>query len=346
MGSHSSTTSKERPRHRWNKGYHFGIFCCALTAAIVLIVNVILTIVMAAKNHGSAGTAVLQDGECDETKRLDLWLHLLINVLSTLLLGVSNYSMQCLAAPTRKDIDNAHRQGASMDIGVFSIRNTSRIAWPRKLLWSCLFVSSIPLHLLYNSVVFSSTSLSDWQAFGVTSDFLAGAPFNVTSGEGDVDDDGAPRNYTIARLNKLQTSSSLVRLENQACITTYTAGPVSAWGDLLMVTDQQSNGNSYLQVQGEEFCQFSAPCDTGTVPDPAGNWTIQYSTTMNAVSHCMAAKAQEHCKIQLYTSFAVAVVACNLIKVTCMAIMVWRMEPSPPVTIGDAIASFLDAPGA
>lgn len=130
--SHSSIIPREEPRHRWNKGYHFGVLCCALTVGIVLFVNVILAIVMTVKNHGSAGTTVVQDGDCDETKRLDLWLHLLINVLSTLLLGASNYSMQCLAAPTRKDIDNAHSQNAWMDIGVLSIRNISRIAWPRK----------------------------------------------------------------------------------------------------------------------------------------------------------------------------------------------------------------------
>lgn len=60
----------------------------------------------------------------------------------------------------------------------------------------------------------------------------------------------------------------------------------------------------------------------------------------------MAAKAQEHCKIRFNTSFVVAVIVCNLIKAICMGIVVWRLDPFPLVTIGDAIASFLDAPGA
>lgn len=256
--------------------------------------------------------------------------------------------MQCLAAPTRKDIDNAHSQNAWMDIGVLSIRNISRIAWPKKILWSCLFASSIPLHLLYNSVVFSSTSISDWQAFGVTSDFLAGAPFNVST---DTDlYNYEPVNDTIARLNKLQTSTSLVRLENQACIATYTADIVSAWGDLLMVTIQPSTNNSYLQVQGANFCLLaSSSSDCGDAGPNAGSWALHNasdSSMSSKVSHCMAAKAQEHCKIRFNTSFVVAVIVCNLIKAICMGIIVWRLDPSPLVTTGDAIASFLDAPGA
>ena len=97
-----------------------------ISAIVVLLINVLLCIVASAK-HNVAGTfATLQDGDCSETKRLDLWLHLLINILSTLLLGASNYSMQCLSAPTRQDLDQAHRNDSWMDIGVPSMRNLRR----------------------------------------------------------------------------------------------------------------------------------------------------------------------------------------------------------------------------
>lgn len=97
-----------------------------ISAIVVLLINVLLCIVASAK-HNVAGTfATLQDGNCGDMKRLDLWLHLLINVLSTIHLGASNYSMQCLTAPTRQDIDLAHRDNSWMDIGVPSVRNIRR----------------------------------------------------------------------------------------------------------------------------------------------------------------------------------------------------------------------------
>ena len=77
-------------------GYHFGVLCCAITAGVVLLVNLILTI-WAAETFGvHNGLGIVQVGSCNKTKRLSLWLHLLINALSTLLLGASNYSMQCI----------------------------------------------------------------------------------------------------------------------------------------------------------------------------------------------------------------------------------------------------------
>ena len=81
-----------------------GIALCALTAATVLIVNVMLTIIASVKYGLHAGFGTLLDGNCRTTRNLNLWLHLAINVLSTLLLGASNYCMQCLASPTREEI--------------------------------------------------------------------------------------------------------------------------------------------------------------------------------------------------------------------------------------------------
>jgi hypothetical protein len=73
---------------------------------------------------------------------------LLINALSTILLSASNYTMQCLSAPTRSEVDDAHSTGKWLDIGVPSVRNLGRIARKRVILWWLLGASSLPLHLL------------------------------------------------------------------------------------------------------------------------------------------------------------------------------------------------------
>ena len=85
-------------------------------------------------------------------------VHILINILSTVLLGASNVAMQCLAAPTRAELDKAHEKGTWMHIGVFGLRNVRFMSWGRILLCVVLALSSVPLHLVYNSVVYSKTA--------------------------------------------------------------------------------------------------------------------------------------------------------------------------------------------
>ena len=138
----------------WYTGWHTGVLVCAAAAMIVLLINVGLTIYVATnpKYRMERGTGTLYSGSCAKTKAIGLWLHLGINVLSTLLLSGSNYTQQCLAAPTRSEIDAAHARRRWMDIGVPSIRNLFRIKGERTLLWIAIGITSVPLHMLYVSI--------------------------------------------------------------------------------------------------------------------------------------------------------------------------------------------------
>ena len=135
----------------WCTGWHTGVLACATSVVVVLFINVGLTI-YAATNPDyrmKRGIWTLYEGSCDKSKTIGLWLHLVINALSTVLLSGSNYTQQCLAAPTRSEIDVAHARRRWMDIGVPSIRNLFKIKPERTLLWIAIGVTSIPLHLLY-----------------------------------------------------------------------------------------------------------------------------------------------------------------------------------------------------
>lgn len=134
---------------------------------MILIINLILTTWAVSSSGIQNGLGTLQDGNCKRTATLTFWIHLAINVLSTLLLGASNYSMQCLSSPTRREIDKAHGQGIWLDIGVPSVRNLRRLSTTRIVLWWLLAISSIPLHLLYNSAIFSSLCRRQYDFFGV-----------------------------------------------------------------------------------------------------------------------------------------------------------------------------------
>jgi hypothetical protein len=94
------------------------------------------------------GVATIFTGNADDVSRMSTLLHIVINVLSTLLLSASNYAMQVLTAPTRDQCLEAHRQGNFLDIGIPSLCNITSISLRSKLLCVALATSSIPLHLL------------------------------------------------------------------------------------------------------------------------------------------------------------------------------------------------------
>ena len=115
---------------------------------IIFLSNLILTIFAVAKFGSEKGVGLIHQGDCASVGKLNLWLHLLINLLSTGMLSASNYCMQLQVAPTRANIDQAHKAGEWLDIGVSSFRNLTHISGWRKVSWALLAFSSIPIHLM------------------------------------------------------------------------------------------------------------------------------------------------------------------------------------------------------
>lgn len=155
----SSQQWKQSVQDAWaRRGFRRSIFLFSGAALLAFTINLTLAI-WATTSHGvEDGIGVLAENTCADIKRLNAGVHVLINTLSTILLAGSNYCMQCLSAPTRSQIDEAHKHRRWMDIGVHSIRNTLNIFHPdayhhvngmRVFLWLLLALSSLPLHLLY-----------------------------------------------------------------------------------------------------------------------------------------------------------------------------------------------------
>jgi hypothetical protein len=114
----------------------------------ILLINFVLTIVAASRYKSSNGVGIIYEGDCDTVKSLSLWLHLLINLLGTSMLSASNYCMQLQAAPTRENVNRAHKDGRWLDIGVSSLRNLWYIGNWRRFSWILLAMSSVPIHLM------------------------------------------------------------------------------------------------------------------------------------------------------------------------------------------------------
>lgn len=127
-------------------GWRFGVLDFAIWASIVFVINLIVTAWGVATREEN--DRVLSQGNCGRIKKLNSGLHILINMFGTILLSGSSYCMQCMSAPNRKEIDEAHAARPWLDIGVPSFRNLKHIRRGRLALWLLLGLSSVPLHLL------------------------------------------------------------------------------------------------------------------------------------------------------------------------------------------------------
>jgi hypothetical protein len=138
-------------------GWRCGVRLSAAVSCIVLLANIAFSVLAARFGEPEGnGTRTVLNGECNKVAAWSTKLHLVINILSSCLLAASNYTMQCLGSPTRRELDRAHEKGQWLDIGIPAFRNIfkRRIAWTRATGCAILAISSLPLHLFYNSTVF------------------------------------------------------------------------------------------------------------------------------------------------------------------------------------------------
>lgn len=83
-------------------------------------------------------------------------------------------------------------------------------------------------------------------------------------------------------------------------------------------------------------------CDTSsTVEVPDRDAWAPYGSP---VQHCVVEVVDEQCRLQFSAKIAVAVIMCNVIKAVCIITMLVRNKDHYLVTLGDAIACFLDDP--
>ncbi|KAJ5429070.1 hypothetical protein N7491_006086 [Penicillium cf. griseofulvum] len=165
-----------------------GIQVCATVASVVLGLNFMLAIAAFSIGYSKSDesgflTVPLYVGSCSTTRKWSIGLHLLINGMGTLILSTSNYCAQFLAAPTRKDIDEAHARGSWLDIGVPSLRNIFNLEKRKQTLWTLLMVSTTPIHAFYNSVLLSSQSSNEYRVLVIPSDYTGSQPLSLPHSE-------------------------------------------------------------------------------------------------------------------------------------------------------------------
>ena len=153
IGIESTTAShascrKSSSASQFRSGWRNTALLSCVVTLMVLLINVAVLIWTLSSSNVVGGIGTLYEGNCARTKSLTTWLQFVVNVLSTALLGASNYCMQCLTAPTRQEVDKAHRQKRLLRIGVPSMRNLKAISRDRVVLWIGLALTALPLHFL------------------------------------------------------------------------------------------------------------------------------------------------------------------------------------------------------
>lgn len=152
--SRSTTSLSTSVSASWKQGQNWvskrsrSLVSQIILVSIVLIINFSLTIYANFKYPSTEAVGLLYKGNCDNVRKLNLWLHLLISALSTLMLSASNFCMQIQSAPTRADIDAAHEKGTWMDIGLHSPRNFIYIQGWKRVSWVILGITSLPINML------------------------------------------------------------------------------------------------------------------------------------------------------------------------------------------------------
>lgn len=144
-----SDTGSDPPSRQWIKGVHI----CAAGASVVLFINIILFITATILAHSNLRgsvftTAIIYEGSCSVPKHWEIGPHFVINILNTVVLAASNYCMQLLSAPTRKDVDRAHSRHTWLEIGIPGLRNISATSTRQLILWLLLMITSAPIHLM------------------------------------------------------------------------------------------------------------------------------------------------------------------------------------------------------
>lgn len=129
-------------------GWRGGVVYNTLLALLILIASIICLILVVTKTKAFSGELVIFSGDCPTARRINIGLHVVVNVFAVVLLAGANYIFQILMSPTREEISEAHDRRRWLDIGVPSIRNFVHVSGFRAATGTVILVAAIALQVM------------------------------------------------------------------------------------------------------------------------------------------------------------------------------------------------------
>ncbi|KAF1817289.1 hypothetical protein P152DRAFT_463494 [Eremomyces bilateralis CBS 781.70] len=246
--------------------------------------------------------------------------------------------MQCLSAPTRREVDREHQREKWLDIGVPNVRNLIKIRWTR----------SLPLHLFYNSTVFPSISANKYVVFFANEAFADPESGAVNNRLPNRDRRLVP---LVDTLRQKVIDGSLERLDPLACINAYAQQFQTAHQNVVLIESHPEgalNSTESTVTHGREVepvsmrVSFAKNC----VPDEY-SWICSGSVRDSNSDPCENPCQDligKRCKLQFSLQIAILVIVLNFVKSVLLLALAYGVRESPLMTIGDAVASFLQKP--
>jgi hypothetical protein len=223
----------------------------------------------------------------------------------------------------------------------------------------------------YNSAIFQSISANNYDYIEVTKNFLLPTAIINSTLDGEFDNE-VP---VIFEMHAAALNGSLVKFNVADCMAQYASIFVSKARNVLLVTDSSANytyeddvisfnpgdtlsyqipyawicgesfnpgENGYDVWDGSPYRSHRPVCTLETAVASASNWTVGNSG--DTIAYCLVQVTPEECSLRFSFPIMLIVIAANIVKLLVIAHILVTHKAPTLVTVGDAVASFLERP--
>lgn len=201
----------------------------------------------------------------------------------------------------------------------------------------------------YNTAIFSSLTANAYKYVVVEESFLTSDKvYNEAEAH-------------INMLHEEALNGTLKQYSTEACMTAYAKQFVSQVRNVLLITHDSNSTEDYLKtaawrsyqaipyawVCGDNFSTSpykdrSTVCTLARAKEIAKN--MSWKVLKHKIEYCMVEEVVEQCQLRFSLVIMIVVIIANLVKASVMFLTWWKFRTPTLVTIGDAVASFLDDP--
>ncbi|KAI9146818.1 hypothetical protein HJFPF1_13386 [Paramyrothecium foliicola] len=345
------------PQRPWRRAAFF----FSMAAFATFLTNLSLTIWASTRDESQVknGVGVVIQQSCSVVRIVNAALHVLINIVGAILLAGSNYCMQCLIAPTRAQVDVAHEKRQWLDIGVPSFRNFFSATWTVKIMWLLLGLSSLPLHLLYNSTIVTSTSTNLYYIYALPEETLIDrntidAPDASSAAEGErlfeLIYDGSLDPITLGEFfeqygKTFQSARGTVAfvIANGSYAHNESTGfpTLSGWPPVFRTDAEAITAVNWICDRNQEEIDGSCSEILEALQEKPERWINPFQVPSSDIKAIYSQRTEERCKILFNPKVGWIVTGLNILKGILMLCTALRSSEDPLLTLGDAIDSFL-----